>query len=86
MKIPGIEDDVVYKAMVCQRCGEVIFRKYTNTNYLDGGFTQINNFTDKPKDWENHYGIGTLCPVCEKIYKSTLQSFMDYKEVKKDET
>lgn len=80
MKILGIKDDKIYKAMVCARCGDAFFREYIGTNYLDGGYTRIENFSERPEGWVDHREIGTFCPVCENIYQSTLQSFMNYTE------
>lgn len=85
MKILGIEKDAVYKATVCNRCGEVFLRKYIRTDYLDGGFTKHDNFGENPKGWRYHDTTGTLCPDCEELYQSQLQAFMEYTEERENE-
>lgn len=85
MKIPGIDAKGIYKPIICNRCGETVLLKYFGTKYYDGGFSANYSFENWPEGWSHHDTTGTLCPDCEKIYHSTLQSFMDYREVKKDE-
>lgn len=83
MKIPGIDGKEIYKPLICSRCGETVLLKYMGTKYYDGGYTTKYDFEKWPEGWEHHDTTGTLCPVCENIYQSTLQSFMDYKEERK---
>lgn len=80
MKIPEIEQDAIYKATVCKRCGEVLLRKRIETEYLDGGFTTYEKFEDNPDGWKYHAETGDLCPECEALYQSRLQAFMEYAE------
>lgn len=67
MKIPAIESDAEYKALVCKRCGEVYFRR-TGTNG--------DRYETKPTDWGYHFETGDLCPECEKEYRIRLKAFM----------
>ena len=85
MKIKGIESDAIYKATVCARCGELLLRRYLGTEYLDGGFTQNDKFERKPDSWQYHDTTGTLCPDCEALYQSQLQSFLKYTVEAKNE-
>lgn len=52
MKVPGIEQDAIYKATVCARCSDVLLRRYLGTEYLDGGFTKNDKFESKPDGWD----------------------------------
>lgn len=76
MKISEIEHNAIYKAMVCNRCGEVHLRKYIGTSYLDGGFTKIENFEACPEGWKSHDETGMLCPNCESEYQKHFMQFM----------
>ena len=52
----------------CDRCGKSIFRKYTGTDYRDGGFTAIDQF-ETARDWSFRLDVGDLCPECSKELK-----------------
>lgn len=80
MKIKGLDAKGIYKPLICNRCGETVFLKYIETKEFDGGFTKQQCFESWPNGWSHHDTTGTLCPVCEKIYQSTLKSFMDCTE------
>lgn len=79
MKIHGIEDDGIYKARVCKRCGNVFLAKFAGTEFLDGGFTHHNHWEDSV-GWAVHADIGWLCPECEKEYQSQIKAFMSKKD------
>ena len=76
MKIPGVEDDVVYGARVCGRCGEVTLRKLVKTDFLDGGFTRADEF-ERTVGWAWHADTNWLCPKCEEEYQDSISLFMN---------
>ena len=71
MKVPGIKNDERYKALVCQRCGEVYFRK------LD---PEENRYEGKPVDWGFAPMVGDICPKCAKDFHDCLKLFMSRKD------
>lgn len=71
MKIPGIKNHKIYKAAVCNRCGEVCFREEKETG---------TDFNDIPNGWAYQNDTGTLCPECETLYKEQIAKFMVYKK------
>lgn len=76
MKLPGIENGKIYKAMVCSRCGEVSFVKHIGTRHFDGGFTAVEDFEAIQEKWGWHNETGTLCPDCESEYQKCCMNFM----------
>lgn len=66
----------------CDRCGEMVFRKYIEDRDTDGGFTRWNVFEPFPEGWELHSDTGRLCPACNAKYKSLIENFMRITEVK----
>lgn len=80
MKVKGIKTGSIYKATVCQRCGECLFSEYIDTKEFDGGYTRVNEFESVPDGWQRHDTTGYLCPSCEALYQSQLKSFMTYTE------
>lgn len=85
MKIQGIKADGVYKATVCNRCGDTVLRKYIKTDYLDGGYTQLDNYEKAPEGWGYHWDTGTLCPKCNDEYEKCITTFMEGGKVKVEE-
>ena len=41
--------EITGKLLICDRCGITTFLEYKGKTDLDGGFTRIHNFEDKPK-------------------------------------
>lgn len=76
MKFPGIENGKIYKALVCNRCGEVYFVKHIGTRHFDGGFTTVEDFEAVQEEWGWHKETGTLCPNCESKYQRYCMDFM----------
>lgn len=83
MKIPEVEDEAVYSARICSRCGEVVLRKLVKTSFLDGGFTRSDEF-EKAVGWAWHYETNWLCPKCEEEYKNTISQFLSKAEKQKE--
>lgn len=65
MKVPKIKPDGIYKATVCQRCGEVFFAEFI-----------FDDFEKLPEGWTRHDETGYICPQCEKEYENLIANFM----------
>lgn len=85
MNIQELESDVVYKATVCNRCGDVILRKHISTDLLNGGITRVDHFENTPEGWEYHTDTGMLCPKCNDEYEKCITTFMEDGKVKVEE-
>lgn len=69
------------KKIRCDRCGAECFLKLRETQKLDGGYTTVNKFEDKPDGWGyvqdwNDEGYVDLCPDCNRKYTKMIQDFM----------
>lgn len=73
----NIENDAIYKAKICKRCGKISLRKYLSTDSLDGGYTRIDKFEPYEKPWEYSSLTGTLCSECYIAYEQNVKNFMD---------
>lgn len=63
----------------CDRCGETVFLKAISDGVTDGGYTRWNRFEEAPEGWEWRKETGTLCPKCNKSFKSIMKDFMEQK-------
>lgn len=61
--------------VICDLCGEQIFRKCIGEGGADGGYTRWNNFEDFPKGWGMAAEIGRLCPECLREYRTMIDDF-----------
>ena len=84
MNIQEIESDGVYKATVCNRCGDVILRKHISTDLLNG-ITRVDHFENAPEGWEYHTNTGMLCPKCNDEYEKCIKNFMESGKTKAEE-
>lgn len=69
------------KKMCCDRCGAECFLKLRETQKLDGGYTTVNKFEEKPSGWGHvqdwaDKGYVDLCPDCYRKYTKMVQDFM----------
>lgn len=78
-EIDNIENNMIYKAKVCKRCGKVDFCKLEGTEPLDGGFTRYDKW-EKIPGWGDILHIGLLCPKCKDDYQRIVNEFMGKKE------
>lgn len=83
------------KMLTCDRCGSFVFLNYTGKQEFDGGYTQVAEFEDPPKDWG--YGdtlvdannllkcttTKRLCPDCYKEYLDMIKRFYEKDTVTK---
>lgn len=62
--------------LTCDRCGETTFLQYLGQDVLDGGFTRIGKYEDRPPEWLYMSETGHLCPSCSVIFKKFVTEFM----------
>ncbi len=69
--------EVIGKMITCDRpgCESQVFLKKLESKYLDGGFTEVKNYTSLPDGWEWEQGYGMLCPECHKEYTEMMREF-----------
>lgn len=71
MKIPEIKDGVEYKAVVCARCGEVLFLTRDESGYFEHP-----PFENPPSDWGFFDNGRRLCPDCSKKFVELKKMFI----------
>lgn len=73
-----IEDNKVYLARKCVRCGETVFLKYTHTEEYDGGYSKEAKFESLPEGWIKSAELnGLLCPDCAEEFQRVKDVFMN---------
>lgn len=73
------------KLIVCERCGKQIFLEKLGEKALDGGYTTVEKYAEKPKGWElvtkpGGNGYMDVCPGCWEDYLILLGGFWGYKK------
>ena len=70
------------KLLICDRCGITTFLEYTGKVDLDGGFTKVHNFENKPEGWiyqtipyKSMPGV-QLCDKCNKGFNELWEKYM----------
>ena len=72
------------KILTCDRCGREVFLRFTKTERLDGGFTNIDHFEKAPEGWklresyEKNYFM--LCPDCNGELDQIHKNYMGVEE------
>lgn len=70
--------------LTCHRCGKTAFLTYKGTGYFDGGYTQTDEFEEKPEGWtckfpdEDGNGYVDLCKECTEEFMKNLYKFYGY--------
>ena len=62
------------KLLTCDRCGEQLFLKKVEENYLDGGIISAPMYEPKADGWKCRNGKD-LCPACETYYNEVMDQF-----------
>lgn len=70
-----LENNGIYKVVMCDRCGKQIFRKFLKTEGIDGGWTKVDHFEPVPTTWGWHEGK-KFCPECTAEYEKLFDDFM----------
>lgn len=61
------------KLITCDRCGRIIFLKYTGLK--DCGFRDQDEFESVPREWMHQEQFGDLCPSCAKEFQIFCRDF-----------
>lgn len=66
------------KLLTCDRCSRTVFLKYNGTEHLDGGFTKVDKFENKPDGWKHTCDLRMdLCPKCNEALHKFLEEFKE---------